>query len=432
MIGGSFWPVGTPELIRRILDNEIAAWNFSIGVLYAMLEATASGRPGVLTAVGLDTFVDPANDGGALNAAAARHPMVERVVIGGETLLFYRAPKIDVAFLRGTTADEDGNVTFEEEPANCGSLLLAQAARASGGKVIVQVKRVAKRGTLDPRVVRLPGILVDAVVESPGQKQITHVVYDPTLVGAEQLALDTVARREMNAEKIVMRRAMLEAAPGDVLAIGFGIPGYLPAIAVEEGVMDDLTFVIEHGVVGGVNGYSAGGRTFPCAHNPLAIIDAADQLRYFSGGGLDRAYLGVGEVDSAGNVNVSRFGERIPGAGGFIDMTQGTRNVTFCMRLGDRTAQKFVPQVQQITFSGPRAIREGQRIAYISEKAVFRLYEGGLVMTEVAKGTDPRALVAGMSAEARIADDLVEMPSTCFQEDRMNLAELWKSKGKSA
>ncbi|HKJ84588.1 MAG TPA: CoA-transferase, partial [Spirochaetia bacterium] len=157
MIGGSFWPVGTPELIRRILDNEIAAWNFSIGVLYAMLEATASGRPGVLTAVGLDTFVDPANDGGALNAAAARHPMVERVVIGGETLLFYRAPKIDVAFLRGTTADEDGNVTFEEEPANCGSLLLAQAARASGGKVIVQVKRVAKRGTLDPRVVRLPG-----------------------------------------------------------------------------------------------------------------------------------------------------------------------------------------------------------------------------------------------------------------------------------
>lgn len=426
MIGGSFWPVGTPELVRRILDNEIEAYNFSIGVMYGLLEAAAAGRPGLLTPVGLETFVDPRQDGGGLNAVS-RDPLVELVEVGGQELLFYRSVPLDVAFIRGTTADPDGNLTMEEEPAICGDLLLAQAARANGGKVVAQVKRLAGRGSLDPHRVRVPGCLVDAVVVNSDQRQITHVDYDPTLVGAEQLPLDRVPRPSMDDGKVVMRRCLLQARPGEVLAIGFGLPGYLPAIAVEEAVLEQVTFTIEHGVVGGINGYACGGRTFPCSHNPSAILDAADQLRFYAGGGIDVAYLGIGEVDSEGNVNVSRFGERIPGAGGFIDMTQGIRRIVFCTRLGERGRRKFVPRVEQITFNGRRAWRQGQEILYVTERAVFRLAEDGLELIEIAPGLDPRRdVLETIGAEARIATDLRDMPAACFADGLMGLGEIWQ------
>ncbi|MEZ5796639.1 MAG: CoA-transferase [Paracoccaceae bacterium] len=426
MIGGSFWPVGTPELIRRVLDDEIAAWNLSIGVMYGLLEAAAAGRAGLLTTVGLETFVDPLMAGGALNASArAAPPLVERVRVGGQDQLFYRCQPIDVAFIRGTTADPDGNITMEEEPAICGALVMAQAARANGGKVIVQVRRVVERGALRPHAVRVPGVLVDAVVLHPGQRQTTHVDYDPTLVGEERLDLARVPRRPETADKIVMRRAMLEARPGQVLAIGFGLPGYLPAVAVEEGVLDHVTFAIEHGVIGGINGYACGGRTFPCAHNPDAIVDAADQLRYFAGGGLDVAYLGVGEIDLAGNVNVSRFGDRIPGAGGFIDMTQGTRKVVFCTRLGDRHASKIVPAVQQVTFSGPRALREGQDITLVTEEAVLRLQAGGLTLTELRPGLTAEDFIGRIGQPVAVSPTLRPMPAVCFDPRPMGLLQDW-------
>lgn len=429
MIGGSFWPVGTPELVQRILDNEIQAYNFSIGIMYALLEAAAAGRPGVLTPVGLETFVDPRQDGGGLNAVS-REPLVELVQVAGQELLFYRTIPIDVAFIRGTTADPDGNLTMEEEPALIGNLLLAQAARANGGKVIAQVKRLVERGSLDPHRVRVPGCLVDAVVVNPNQRQITHVDYDPTLVGAERLPLERVPTPPMDDGKVVMRRALLQAGPSQVLAIGFGLPGYLPAIAVEEEVLDRVTFTIEHGVVGGINGYACGGRTFPCAHNPSAILDAADQLRFFAGGGIDVAYLGIGEVDSEGNVNVSRFGDRIPGAGGFIDMTQGIRRIVFCTKLGARGRRKFVPRVEQVTFSGPRARRTGQEILYVTERAVFRLADHGLELIEIAPGLDPRRDVLDtIGAEASIASDLREMPAACFADGTMGLGKIWQGEG---
>jgi acyl CoA:acetate/3-ketoacid CoA transferase len=428
MIGGSFWPAGTPELIRRILDDEIAAWNLSIGVMYGLLEAAAAGRAGLLTTVGLDTFVDPLQSGGALNISALVSPaLVERVRVGGKDQLYYHSIPIDVAFIRGTTADPHGNITMEEEPAICGALVLAQAARANGGKVIVQVRRLVAPGDLRPHDVRVPGVLVDAVVVSPEQRQTTHVVYDPTLVGAARLALSDVPTRPENADKIVMRRAMLEARPGQTLAIGFGLPGYLPAVAVEEGVLDRVTFAIEHGVIGGINGYACGGKTFPCAHNPAAILDAPDQLRYFAGGGLDIAYLGVGEVDLAGNVNVSRFGDRIPGAGGFIDMTQGTRKVVFCTRLGDRHATKFVDAVQQITFSGPRALRQGQDITLITEDAVFRLLPGGLTLTELRAGLHPGEFIARIGRPFPVSETLRPMPEVCFRAGPMGLAQSWST-----
>lgn len=424
MIGGSFWPVGVPPLIQRIHDNEMEAYNLPIGVMYAMLEATAAGRPGVVSRVGLDTCMDPRNGGGALNAVA-RERLSELITIDGETCIFYRAMPVDVAFIRATTADTAGNLTMEEEPADCGSLVLAQAARASGGKVIAQVKRVVPKGSLDPRQVRVPGILVDAVVEHAGQRQTTHVEFDPTLVGAARLDPATVPRRPEGDAKVVLRRALLEARPGDVLAIGFGVPGYLPAVAIEYGVFDSVTFSIEHGVVGGINGYAAGGRTFPVAHNPEAILDAAAQLRLYAGGGVDCAYLGVGEIDSAGNVNVSRFGDRIPGAGGFIEITQGIRRIVFCTTIGDNGHRKFVEGVQQVTFSARHARQQGQEILYVTERAVFGLTEHGLTLREVAPGLHvQRDVLDRIGARVHVPAQIKTMPSHCFPEaERMAASE---------
>lgn len=416
MIGGSFWPVGVPPLIQRIHDNEMEAYNLPIGVMYAMLEATAAGRPGVVSRVGLDTCMDPRHGGGALNASS-RENLSELVTLGGETFIFYRALPVDVAFIRATTADTAGNLTMEEEPADCGSLVLAQAARASGGKVVAQVKRVVPAGTLDPRDVRVPGILVDAIVEHPAQRQTTHVDFDPTLVGEARFDPAAVPRRPEGDAKVVLRRALQEARPGETLAIGFGVPGYLPAVAIEEGVFDDLTFTIEHGVVGGINGYAAGGRTFPVAHNPEAIVDAAAQLRLYAGGGVDCAYLGVGEIDSDGNVNVSRFGDRIPGSGGFIEITQGIRRIVFCTTIGDHGHRKFVDRVQQVTFSGRYARQQGQEILYITERAVFGLTEHGLTLREVAPGLDIRRdILDRIGARVHVPPDVKTMPSRCFAE----------------
>lgn len=425
MIGGSFWPVGVPELIRRINANEMEAYNFSIGVVYAMLEAAAANRPGVVTRVGIGTFQDPDYGGGALNAIS-QEKLVQAIAIDGERLLYYKAPAVGVAFIRATSADTDGNLTFEEEPALTGGLLLAQAARANGGKVIAQVKRLAPSGSLRPQDVRVPGVLVDAVVVSETQRQITHCFYDPTLTGEEKLPLSAIARRPMDASKVVLRRAFLEAEKDDLLAIGFGIAGFLPTIAIEEDVFDLVSFTIEHGVFGGINGYAAGGKTFPVAHNPVAIVEAPDQLRFFAGGSVNRAFLGVGEVDARGNVNVSRFGERIPGAGGFVEMTQGIRNIVFCMVLGEGAARKIVAGVQDMTFNAAEATRRGQNILYVSEKAVFTLTDRGLTLVEVAPGVDvERDVLAALGTRIAVADELRTMPDLCFRDEPMGLRERW-------
>lgn len=429
MIGGSLWPVGVPELIRRINANEIEAYNFSIGVMYGMLEAASANRPGLITRVGLGTFEDPAHGGGALNSIS-REKLVQRVAIDGEDFLFYRTVPVDVAFIRATTADTDGNLTFEEEPAIIGPLVLAQAAKANGGKVVVQVKRIVDAGTLDPHRVRVPGPLVDCIVENPAQMQITNIAFDPSLVGAQPFDAARIAARPLDAAKIVMRRAFLEAGRGDLLAIGFGVPGFLPAIAIEEGVLDAVTFTIEHGVFGGINGYAAGGKTFPVAHNPTAIIDAADQLRFFAGGGVDCAFLGVGEVDKAGNVNVSRFGERIPGAGGFVEMTQGIGKIVFCFVLGERAHLKFRQEVQDLSFNGQEAARRGQTITYVTEKAVFELIDGQFTLTEVAPKLDMRRdLLDHIPFEVAVAAQLREMPAMCFGASPMGLRKSWRLDG---
>lgn len=414
MIGGAIWPSGMTELVDRINDGEMEAYNLPIGILYAIFEATAARRPGVLSSIGLGTCMDPRLGGGSLNSRSSRR-LVERIEIHGSEYLFYPALPVDTAIIRGTVADTLGNVSTEEEPSVCGSLLLAQAARASGGRTIVQVKRVVPAGTLDPRSIKIPGILVDAVVENPAQWQSTHHAFDPTTVGQQRMDLSTLPHVSRD-KRIVLRRALMEVNDGDSIAIGAGLPGFLPNEAVRMGLFDHFTFTIEHGVVGGLNGYSAGGKTFPLAHNPEAIIDAADQLRLYAGGGVDIAFLGVGEIDGAGNVNVSRLGRRIPGSGGFIEITQGIRRIVFCTVLEGQGLRKFREEVQQVTFAASRARSLGTYVRYVTEKGVFGLSNSGLVLLEVAPNVDPhRDLKPLLDCSFEISSELKFMPPDCYE-----------------
>jgi propionate CoA-transferase len=414
MIGGAIWPSGMTELVRRINANDLEAYNLPIGILYAILEATAGGRPGVVTGIGIDTCMDPRLGGGALNERS-RRKLVEHISIRGAEYLFYPAIPVDVAIIRATIADTHGNLVMDEEPSYSGPLVLAQAARASGGVTIAQVKRVVPAGTLDPRRIKVPGIFVDAVVEHPEQWQSTRSRFDPTTVGLERMDLSTLP--PVPAEKrIALRRALLEARAGDAIAIGAGLPGFMPNEAVRMGVFDQLTFTIEHGPIGGVNGYSAGGSTFPVAHNPEAIIDAPEQLRGYAGGAVDIAFLGVGEIDAEGNVNVSRLGERIPGSGGFIEITQGIRRVVFCTVIGEKGGRKFCPRVSHMTFSARRALALGTQILYVTEKAVFGLSASGLTLLELAPGLDvQKDLAPLLGCSFGISPDLRTMPSACFE-----------------
>lgn len=412
MIGGSFWPVGETQLVERICADEITAYNFPIGIMYALLDAAGAGRPGVVSPIGLGTFVDPALGGGALNPSALAAPLVRQMTIDGSEQLFYPAPRVDTAIIRGTTADADGNVTMEHEPAICGPLLLARAAKASGGRVIVQVKHLVEAGTLDPRDVVVPAPLVDDIVVHPEQMQTTTIDYDPTLVGDERMPLDAVPGVTDPAAQVILRRAMHEIEDGETVGIGFGVAGYLPAQAIADGRFDRITFTIEHGLIGGINGFAAGGVTFPMAHNPDAIIDAADQLAWYASGALDHVVLGIGEVDVAGNLNVSRFGRRIPGCGGFIEMTHSTQKITFCGALRDRPDRKIVHQVEHMTFNAARARQRGQQVRYITEQAVFELGPRGLVLIEHA----PNVAIDDLRQRLAIvvSDDVRPMAASCF------------------
>lgn len=420
MIGSSYWPIGVPPLIQRIHDDLVEAYNIPVGPLFGMLQAGASSSPGYITDIGLGTFVDPRKTGGALNNVS-KDELVSLLEIDGSEHLFYRAVRPDVVFLRATAADANGNLTTEDDPTVIGSLLLAQAGRSNGGTVIAQVREVLPAGSLDPRRVRVPGYLVDHVVVCPEQPQTPTQRFDPTLVGAEKMPLSRVPMVALSPSKVVQRRALLEARPGDIAAIGFGLPGNLPNVAIEEGFFEEITFAIEHGAVGGINPYAVGGRTFPAAHNPTAIVDSTDMVRAFAGGTVDMAYLGVGEIDSQGNVNVSRFGDRIPGCGGFIDITQGVHRVVFTALIGDKGHRKFVPAVQQLTMSSQVALARGQVIKYVTERAVFDLTDEGLRLIEIAPGDSVDALRSALGATFSVADGLKDMPAECWADGPMGI-----------
>jgi acyl CoA:acetate/3-ketoacid CoA transferase len=443
IIGGSY-PSGPttadPPLIwQRILAEDVAAWNVPSGVIFDMLREGAARRPGVLTKVGMDSFVDPEQDGCAMNAAARQSPLVRRVEFDGDTWLHFPALRPDVAIIRATTADENGNLTFEQEGATLGAMEMALSARCSGGIVIAQVRRVAAQGTLKPHDVRVPGILVDVIVEAPDQLQTTATFYDPAISGELFRPLHTFRMPEFNPAKVIARRVAMELRPGWAVNIGFGISANVPRVLLEEGHHGKVTWVIEQGAVGGVPLLDF---KFGCASNAEAFVASPHQFIYFQAGSFDCSLLSFLEIDAEGSVNVSRLSatpHRTAGAGGFVDITSRAKKIVFSgnfnagakIRVEDGKLvidkegkiTKIVPRVDQVSFSGKRARMQGQDITYVTERCVLRLVAGGLMVTEIAPGLDLQRDVLDQAATPLlVAPDLRKMDARLFQPALMGLA----------
>lgn len=429
-----------PKMEKLANENKIQAYNLPQGVIAQMYRDIAIKQGFTLSHVGLDTFVDPRLEGGKLNAVT-KEDLVKVVEIEGKELLLYKHVPIDVCIIRGTYADEKGNVTLKHEFAPMDATTLAQACKACGGKVIVQVKQIVSAGSLDPRLVKIPGIYVDAlVVGSPEEhEQSIGTYYDPSVSGETHGFIQKQTGTGLDSKKIVARRAALELYDGAVLNLGIGVPEYIAAVAVEENIYNDVTLTIESGVVGGI---ALGGNQFGAAKNPEALIDHRQQFDFYDGGGIDLAFLGLAEADSFGNVNVSKFGEFVAGCGGFINITQNAKKVFFC---GTFTAGglkteitggqlniveegqklKFVDAVQQITFSAGYALKHGQPVMFITERAVFRLEKDGLHLIEIAPGIEPaRDILPFMEFEPVIDSGLREMDPRIFSEQPMGLKTL--------
>lgn len=424
-----------PGMQRLASTEQIEAYCLPQGVLSHLFRVIAGHGPGVITRVGLGTFVDPRIEGGRLNKSATAK-LVELLEIKGEEYLFYPAFKVDVTVIRGTSADEAGNITMEGEGLYAETLSAAQAAKNSGGIVIAQVKHLKPVGTLDPRQVKVPGIVVDAVVVDPDQRLSFRTAEDPSLTGAMRVPATELTPLPLNERKVIARRAASELHAGDVANLGFGMPDGVATILAEEGLGHAVHFTLEQGHIGGV---PATGDDFGMARNQHAMIDAGYQFDFYDGGGLDVAVLSFAQVDAHGNVNVSKFGGRIAGIGGFVNISQGAKRVVFIgtLRAGSQAlefhegglrivreakAAKFVSEVEQISFSGAIARRWRVPVSYVTERAVFELHEDGLVLTEIAPGVDlERDVLAQMAFRPRVAADLKTMDVRLFSAAAMGL-----------
>lgn len=442
MIAGSY-PSGPssvpmPEIWHLIVDNIIPAYNVPSGVLFDMMRDAAAKRPGVLTKVGMETFVDPENEGCAMNTLAAAAPIVQKVQFAGEDWLFFPTIAPKVAIIRATTADERGNLSFEHEGAFLGALDQALAARNSGGTVIAQVKRVVSAGSIKAQNVHVPSMLVDKIVVAPEQWQATQTVHDPAMSGEIAQPLSTFELQPWQPEKVISRRAAAELAPGTTANLGFGVAANVPRVLLEEGLHGEVTWVIEQGAVGGVPLLGFG---FGCASNAESILPSPNQFAYFQGGGFDVTLLSFMQVDKNGSVNVSKLGAKpylTAGCGGFVDITARAKRILFCgfftagaeLEVGDGKLnirkegknRKFVGAVEQITFNGSRASRQNQQVTYITERCVIDLTDKGLVVREIAPGIDLQRDVLDLAEFPLLVDANIKlMDSALFRNQLMHL-----------
>lgn len=424
--------VGSAFSLRELaVQNKLQCHCLPQGVIVNLWREIAAGRPGLMTKVGLGTFVDPRVEGGRMNSCTT-DTLVELVEFQGEEYLFYKSFRLDVAILRGTTADENGNITFEHESILNEGLAVASAAKNSGGIVIVQVEYVTKGGTMNPKDVKIPGILVDYVVQATDKSacwQAEGVYFEPAFSGQIKKPLAAIEPLPFDERKVICRRCAMEVKAGDVINLGVGMPADVSKIIAEEGMLDTVTMSTESGMVGGIPSALP---NFGSAYNPEATLEHGAMFDMIDGGGLDVTCLGIGEIDKDGNNNVSKFGPRLTGPGGFINITQATPKVIFCgnfvgkakVQVGDGRIKileegrirKFVDQVEQITFSGQYAGAD-QEILYITERCVFRLVDKKVTLIEIAPGLDlERDILSQMDFRPEIAADLKTMDPGIFME----------------
>lgn len=438
---GSHWGL-QPRTMQLIYENKIEAYCLPQGQIAHLYRAMSHGNPGRITKIGLNTFIDPRLEGGKMNDRTKALPDISEVItIKGEEYMYYHEIPLDVVIIRGTTADEDGNITTEEEAMKLELLPAVLAAKRFGGKVICQVKRIAKKGTLHAKDVVVPGVFVDAIVVAQSLEdhpQTNCSLYDPVYCGNLKVPTDDIPPLPLDIRKVIGRRGVMLLKKGSIINLGTGIPNdTVGTVTFEEKLSDEIMVTVESGLYGGI---PMGGIDFGIGKNVEAYITHHEQFDFYNGCGVDYTFMGVGEIDSQGNVNSTKFGSRAPGAGGFIDITQGAKNCVFLttftakgleVEFGEKgvaikqegQVKKFVNKLQQVSYNAGFERSKGHNAYYVTERAVFRLIESGIELIEIAPGVNlEKDILAQMEFKPQISPELKEMDRRIFLDKPMNLS----------